>query len=83
LLRRNLPLAVEEVEFQVNEWQSFVEFVGLGVMNSIPMAETKTQIDCKRKTWRHAGSKRMGSATTAIRTASASVLTMALSAVMP
>jgi IS5 family transposase len=151
VLQQLFNLSDEELEFQVNDRRSFEEFVGLGVMNSIPDATTvaffrerlrkagvieelfemfesylrsqglqarggqiidatlsqfpgnaiplkrtrksrlggcrtggtKTQIDCNRKTWMHAGSKRMASTTTAIRTASASMLTMVLSAVMP
>jgi transposase, IS5 family len=31
---------VEELEFQVNDRRSFEEFVGLGVMNTIPDATT-------------------------------------------
>jgi IS5 family transposase len=37
---RSLPLAVEELEFQVNDRRSSEEFAGLGVMNSIPDATT-------------------------------------------
>jgi hypothetical protein len=32
----------EELEFQVNDRRSFEEFVGLGIMNSIPVATTVT-----------------------------------------
>jgi transposase len=35
-------LSDEELEFQVNDRRSFEEFVGLGVMNSIPDATTVT-----------------------------------------
>jgi len=38
--RRSLLLAVDELEFQVNDRRSFEEFVGLGVRNSIPDATT-------------------------------------------
>ena len=38
--RRSLPLGVEELEIQVNDRRSFAEFVGLGVMYSIPDATT-------------------------------------------
>jgi IS5 family transposase len=38
--RRSLLLAVDELEFQVNDRRSFEEFVGLRVRNSIPDATT-------------------------------------------
>ena len=43
---------VEELEFQLNDRRSFEEFVGLGVMNSIPDATT---VVCFRERLRIAG----------------------------
>jgi len=40
ILQQLFNLSDEEVEFQVNDRRSFEEFVGLGVMNSIPDATT-------------------------------------------
>ena len=40
ILQQLFSLSDEEVEFQVNDRRSFEEFVGLGVMNSIPDATT-------------------------------------------
>ena len=40
LLQQLYNLSDEELEFQVNDRRSFEEFVGLGVMNSIPDATT-------------------------------------------
>jgi IS5 family transposase len=39
-LQELFNLSDEEVEFQVNDRRSYEEFVGLGVMNSIPNATT-------------------------------------------
>ena len=40
VLQQLFNLSDEELEFQVNDRRSFEEFVGLGVMNSIPDATT-------------------------------------------
>ncbi|WP_255087710.1 MULTISPECIES: transposase [unclassified Synechococcus] len=40
MLQQLFNLSDEELEFQVNDIRSFQEFVGLGVMNSIPDATT-------------------------------------------
>ena len=40
ILQQLFNLSDEELEFQVNDRRSFEEFVGLGVMNSIPDATT-------------------------------------------
>lgn len=40
VLQQFFNLSDEELEFQVNDRRSFEEFVGLGVMNSIPDATT-------------------------------------------
>jgi IS5 family transposase len=40
VLQQLFNLSDEEIEFQVNDRRSFEEFVGLGVMNSIPDATT-------------------------------------------
>ena len=42
VLQQLFNLSDEELEFQVNDRRSFEEFVGLGVMNSIPDATTVT-----------------------------------------
>lgn len=40
ILQQLFNLSDEELEFQVNDRRSFEEFVGLGIMNSIPDATT-------------------------------------------
>lgn len=40
ILQQLFNLSDEELELQVNDWRSFEEFVGLGVMNTIPDAPT-------------------------------------------
>ena len=40
VLQQLFNISDEELEFQVNDRRSFEEFVGLGVMNSIPDATT-------------------------------------------
>ncbi len=40
VLQQLFNLIDEEVEFQVNDWQSVEEFIGLGIMNDIPDATT-------------------------------------------
>ena len=40
VLQQLFNLSDEELEFQVNDRRSFEDFVGLGVMNSIPDATT-------------------------------------------
>jgi IS5 family transposase len=40
ILQQFFNLSDEEFEFQVNDRRSFEEFIGLGVMNSIPDATT-------------------------------------------
>ncbi len=40
VLQQLFNLIDEEVEFQVNDWQSFEEFIGLCIMNGIPDATT-------------------------------------------
>lgn len=39
-LQQLFNLSDEELKFQVNDRRSFKEFIGLGVMNSIPDATT-------------------------------------------
>jgi transposase, IS5 family len=41
VLQQLFKLSDEELEFQMNDRRSFEEFVGLGVMNSIPLAVRK------------------------------------------
>jgi IS5 family transposase len=52
VLQQLFNLSDEELEFQVNDRRSFEDFVGLGVMNSIPDATT---IAFFRERLRHAG----------------------------
>jgi IS5 family transposase len=52
VLQQRLNLSDEELEFQVNDRRSFEEFVGLGVMKSIPDA---TRVAFFRERLRKAG----------------------------
>ena len=52
VLQQLFNLSDEELEFQVNDRRSFEDFVGLGVMNSIP---DSTTVAFFRERLRHAG----------------------------
>ena len=52
VLQQLFNLSDEELEFQVNDRRSFEDFVGLGVMNSIPDATTVAYF---HERLRHAG----------------------------